>query len=69
LPRRGNRSAAICAGVRLAANAAKSRCPRCSHGYDDVDYQVLWDAVQMDVPVLLATVEKMLQDLEKGEGN
>ena len=24
-----------------------------SHGYDDVDHQVLWDAVQSDVPVLL----------------
>jgi uncharacterized protein with HEPN domain len=30
---------------------------RLSHGYDDVDYQVLWDAVQNDVPVLLVTVE------------
>jgi hypothetical protein len=27
-----------------------------SHGYDDVDHQVLWDAVRLDVPVLLATV-------------
>ncbi len=35
-----------------------------SHGYDDVDYQVLWDAVQKDVPDLLTTVEKMLNDLE-----
>ena len=35
-----------------------------SHGYDDVDYQVLWDAVQKDVPELLATVEKMLKDLD-----
>jgi uncharacterized protein with HEPN domain len=34
-----------------------------SHGYDDVDYQVLWDAVQKDVPVLLVTVETMLKDL------
>ena len=31
-----------------------------SHGYDDVDYQVLWDAVQKDLPELLTTVEKML---------
>jgi len=38
-----------------------------SHGYDDVDYQVLWDAVQKDVPVLLATVEQMLIDLAGGE--
>jgi uncharacterized protein with HEPN domain len=28
-----------------------------------VDYQVLWDAVQRDVPVLLATIEQMLKDL------
>ncbi len=34
-----------------------------SHGYDDVDYQVLWDAVKQDVPVLLATVEQMLTEL------
>jgi uncharacterized protein with HEPN domain len=38
-----------------------------SHGYDDVDYQVLWDAVERDVPVLLTTVEQMLQDLAGGE--
>jgi uncharacterized protein with HEPN domain len=38
-----------------------------SHGYDDVDYQVLWDAVQKDVPVLLATVDQMLKDLTGGE--
>ena len=34
-----------------------------SHGYDDVDYQVLWDAVQNDVPVLLSTVDQMIRDL------
>lgn len=33
-----------------------------SHGYDDVDYQVLWDAVQKDLPVLMETVEQMLKD-------
>ncbi len=37
-----------------------------SHGYDDVDYQVLWDAVNNDVPRLLATIEIMLKDLGKG---
>jgi uncharacterized protein with HEPN domain len=36
---------------------------RLSHGYDDVEYQVLWDAVQQDLPVLLAAVERMLRDL------
>jgi uncharacterized protein with HEPN domain len=34
-----------------------------SHGYDDVDYQVLWDAVNNDMPKLLATVEQMMTDL------
>lgn len=38
---------------------------RLSHGYDDVNYQVLWDAAREDVPVLLATVEQMLKDLEQ----
>ena len=33
-----------------------------SHGYDDVDYQVLWDAVQKDLPLLLLTVEQLLKD-------
>ena len=37
-----------------------------SHGYDDVDYQVLWDAVKDDVPVLLATIQQMLKDLAGG---
>jgi len=37
---------------------------RLSHGYDDVDYQVLWDAVQQDVPALLATVGQILQELD-----
>jgi len=37
---------------------------RLSHGYDDVHYQVLWDSVQVDVPVLLATIEQMLKDLD-----
>jgi uncharacterized protein with HEPN domain len=35
-----------------------------SHGYDDVDYQVLWDAVQKDVPVLLVSIEQILKDLK-----
>ena len=37
---------------------------RLSHGYDDVNYQVLWNAVQNDVPPLLITVEQMLRDME-----
>ena len=38
-----------------------------SHGYDDVDYQVLWDAVQKDLPALLVTVEQMLKELDPGK--
>ena len=36
------------------------------HGYDDVDYQVLWDAVQADLPPLLETIGQMLADLDSG---
>ena len=36
-----------------------------SHGYDEVEHQVLWDAVQNDVPALLVTVELMLMELER----
>jgi uncharacterized protein with HEPN domain len=39
---------------------------RISHGYDAVDYATLWEAVQDDVPPLLATVEQMLRELESG---
>ena len=35
-----------------------------SHGYDTVDFDVLWQAVLHRVPDLLATVEQMLRDLE-----
>jgi uncharacterized protein with HEPN domain len=32
-----------------------------------VDYQVLWDAVQQDLPKMLTTVEQMLKDLSSDE--
>lgn len=32
-----------------------------SHGYDDLDYQVPWDAVQTDIPDLLPVIENMLR--------
>lgn len=35
-----------------------------SHGYDDIRHDVLWNAVQLDVPTLITTVEQMLKDLE-----
>ena len=37
---------------------------RISHGYDAVDYETLWYAVQNDLPTLRATAEQMLRDLE-----
>ncbi len=36
-----------------------------SHGYDGVDYQLLFDAVQHDLPTLQATAGLMLKDLER----
>lgn len=36
-----------------------------SHGYDTVDYQLLWDAVQNDLPILSATAEIMQRELDK----
>lgn len=36
---------------------------RLSHGYDDVNHEVLWNAAMHDIPVLVATVEKMLKEL------
>lgn len=30
------------------------------HGYDIVDHQVLWDAVQIDVPRLIEAIDHML---------
>lgn len=35
-----------------------------SHGYDSVDYQLLWDAVKNDLPALRATVKQMLGEME-----
>ncbi len=39
---------------------------RVSHGYDAIEYDLLWQAVQTRVPGLLATVEQMLRDFEHG---
>lgn len=36
---------------------------RLSHGYDDVNHEVLWSAAVHDVPVLIATVDRMLEEL------
>ena len=37
---------------------------RVSHGYDAIDYGLLWQSVETRVPGLLSTVEQMLRDLE-----
>ena len=37
---------------------------RISHGYDETDYNILWDAAKNDVPPLVETVRQMLNDLD-----
>lgn len=37
---------------------------RLSHGYDEVDYEILRNAVHQDLPNLLKTVDQMIIDLE-----
>lgn len=34
---------------------------RLSHGYDDLDHRVLWDAVQTDIPRLMPVIDRMLE--------
>ncbi len=38
---------------------------RLSHGYDETDYSILWDAACNDVPALIATVRQMLRDIDE----
>lgn len=33
---------------------------RLIHGYDEIDYDTLWDVVTIELPVLLANLEKMI---------
>jgi uncharacterized protein with HEPN domain len=33
------------------------------HGYDTLDYRILWDVVALHVPLLVATVDEMLAAL------
>ena len=42
---------------------------RVSHGYDGIDYGLLWQAVETRVPGLLSTVEQMLSELAPGESS
>lgn len=34
-----------------------------SHAYEDLAYAVLWDAVEMNFPVVLSDLERILADL------
>lgn len=40
---------------------------RVSHGYDAIDYDLLWQSVETLVPGLLVTVDQMIRDLDSGE--
>ena len=40
---------------------------RLSHGYDAIDYGILWKTVHERLPTLLTTVEQMLRDLESSD--
>src|SRR5712692_10111173 len=37
---------------------------RLSHGYDEIDYEILWNAVHEDLPNLLRTVDQMIRESE-----
>jgi len=37
---------------------------RLIHGYDEVDYEILWNVVNEDLPDLLKTVDRMISELE-----
>ena len=40
---------------------------RLSHGYDETDHSILWDAAQNDLAPLIIAVEKILHDLGQAE--
>ena len=42
---------------------------RLIHGYDEIRHDVLWNTVQQDIPILLATVDQMLRDIDSTTGN
>lgn len=47
---------------QVAWKAVAGMRDRLSHGYDDIDYEILWKAVHEQLPTLLATVAQMLRD-------
>ena len=36
---------------------------RLIHGYDDIDYEILWDTVKNDIPELKKNVKKIINEL------
>ncbi|HUG10918.1 MAG TPA: HepT-like ribonuclease domain-containing protein [Opitutaceae bacterium] len=41
---------------------------RLSHGYDEIDHRVLWNAASRDMPILLSCVVSMLAELRQDRG-
>lgn len=37
-----------------------------SHAYEDLSYEILWDALQLQFPHLLSEVRRIILDLEQG---
>jgi uncharacterized protein with HEPN domain len=37
---------------------------RITHGYDVIDYDILWDTIQEDFPPLIAALERVLAQVE-----
>lgn len=42
---------------------------RLVHGYDAVDIEILWDIVQQDLPPLIESLQKILDDATKEKEN
>lgn len=38
---------------------------RLIHGYDSVDHDILWDTIDQDLPMLLAAVDLLIQQIDK----
>jgi uncharacterized protein with HEPN domain len=40
---------------------------RLVHGYDEVDFNILWDIIQLDLPSLVSTLAAILRQKESGK--
>ena len=40
---------------------------RLIHGYFGIDYQLVWDAIQLELPELKPRLEKILTELQKSD--